>query len=54
MIDSIGGIVIFVSNQAKAIEFYTQNWDLMLKVNIHTRIQNGLKLHLKILQLQLV
>ena len=24
MIDSIGGIVIFVSNQAKAIEFYTQ------------------------------
>lgn len=24
MIDSIGGIVIFVSNQARAIEFYTQ------------------------------
>jgi uncharacterized glyoxalase superfamily protein PhnB len=24
MIDNIGGIVIFVSNQAKAIEFYTQ------------------------------
>jgi lactoylglutathione lyase len=24
MIDSIGGIVIFVSNQAKAVEFYTQ------------------------------
>jgi uncharacterized glyoxalase superfamily protein PhnB len=24
MIDDIGGIVIFVSNQAKAIEFYTQ------------------------------
>lgn len=24
MIDGIGGIVIFVSNQAKAIEFYTQ------------------------------
>jgi len=24
MIDNIGGIVIFVSNQAKTIEFYTQ------------------------------
>ena len=24
MIDSIGGIVIFVSNQARAVEFYTQ------------------------------
>jgi lactoylglutathione lyase len=31
MIDSIGGIVIFVSNQAKAIEFYTQKLGFNIK-----------------------
>ena len=31
MIDSIGGIVIFVSNQAKAIEFYTQKLGFDIK-----------------------
>ena len=31
MIDSIGGIVIFVSNQARAIEFYTQKLGFDIK-----------------------
>ena len=31
MIDSIGGIVIFVSNQAKAMEFYTQKLGFDIK-----------------------
>jgi lactoylglutathione lyase len=31
MIDSIGGIVIFVSNQAKTIEFYTQKLGFNIK-----------------------
>ena len=31
MIDSIGGIVIFVSNQANAIEFYTQKLGFDIK-----------------------
>lgn len=31
MIDSIGGIVIFVSNQARAIEFYTQKLEFDVK-----------------------
>jgi len=31
MIDNIGGIVIFVSNQAKAIEFYTQKLEFDVK-----------------------
>ncbi|HEY6658665.1 MAG TPA: VOC family protein [Nitrososphaeraceae archaeon] len=31
MIDSIGGVVIFVSNQARAIEFYTQKLGFDIK-----------------------
>ena len=31
MIDNIGGIVIFVSNQARAIEFYTQKLGFDIK-----------------------
>ena len=31
MIDSIGGIVIFVSNRARAIEFYTQKFGFDIK-----------------------
>jgi lactoylglutathione lyase len=31
MIDSIGGIVIFVSNQARAVEFYTQKLGFDIK-----------------------
>jgi lactoylglutathione lyase len=35
MIDSIGGIVIFVSNQARAIEFYTQKLGFDIKGEYH-------------------
>jgi catechol 2,3-dioxygenase-like lactoylglutathione lyase family enzyme len=31
MIDSVGKIVIFVSNQARAIEFYTQKLGFDIK-----------------------
>ena len=34
MIDSIGGIVVIVSDQQKAIEFYTQKLGFELKSDI--------------------
>lgn len=52
MIDSIGGTVVIVSDQQKAIEFYTQNLDLSLNQTYHlvivvVMVYDGLKLHQK-------
>ena len=51
MIDSIGGMVVIVSDQQKAIEFYTQKMGFELRSDVpfggsrYLRVCDGLKLH---------
>jgi catechol 2,3-dioxygenase-like lactoylglutathione lyase family enzyme len=50
MIDSLGGMIVIVSDQQKAIEFYTQKLGFELRSDTPfggaaLRVSDGLKLH---------
>lgn len=48
MIDTIGGVVIMVSDQARAVKFYAEKVGFDIRLNVPFLVENGLRLHPKI------